>query len=395
MKNIIKILLFVLCANFVYANVVFSEVMSNPLGSDTGREWIEFYNNGSEVNISGWVLNENNVDHSLSAVQGGFLISENEYFVVADNSGKFLIDYSYDGILFDSVFSLVQGGENLSIKEGNGSTVDFLFYNSTSEGYTFFNFMNGSWGEGPVNGTPGYFLELGEDVSFNDSEELTSEVVIGNVAPAVIEFNMLDEVYPSLNDENVSVNALVYDANGDDVSVNMVFEGDFELVGVTEINETLVNYTWNLLMKPYSYAGFYSVVLDLDDGINQSSFESGFDYRELMYFELSKSSLGFGSVNPGDFSNVKNVDVLNKGNIGLNVGVYAGDLSCGSGTIPASSLEVYFDSWKKLGNGLIVHNESLFPGFNSTQIFDFRFKSPFGVGADNYTGVVNIVGGAS
>lgn len=47
----------VLLFNFIFANVVINEVMYDPKGDDTGKEWIELYNNGNEdINLINYEL---------------------------------------------------------------------------------------------------------------------------------------------------------------------------------------------------------------------------------------------------------------------------------------------------------------------------------------------------
>ena len=93
-----------LFANLVNADIIFSEVMYNPSGTDSGKEWIEFYNNGSSVNIEGWKLDEADTNHGLSVYQGDYEINAGEFFIIVDQPEDFLLYYpDYNGKLFDSV----------------------------------------------------------------------------------------------------------------------------------------------------------------------------------------------------------------------------------------------------------------------------------------------------
>jgi hypothetical protein len=69
--NLKFLLLFVL--NFLVTQNIFAlkitEIMFNPTGSDTNREWVEVFNDTSSViNFAGYKFNEANVDHRIAEV---------------------------------------------------------------------------------------------------------------------------------------------------------------------------------------------------------------------------------------------------------------------------------------------------------------------------------------
>lgn len=108
----------------VSASISISEIMYDVSGTDTGREWIEIVNEGTDsVDISGFKLFEANTNHGLVPMLGGTILAPGAAAVIADNSVKFLLDWpGYSGILFDSSFSLSNTGETLSIR--NGELID-------------------------------------------------------------------------------------------------------------------------------------------------------------------------------------------------------------------------------------------------------------------------------
>src|SRR3990167_4620793 len=96
--------LFVLLANVAYANLVINEIMYDLEGTDTGREWIEVYNNSnSSVDISLFKLFEANTNHALSQVGGSTSIGAQSYAIISSDPAKFKIDWpNFNGIIFDS-----------------------------------------------------------------------------------------------------------------------------------------------------------------------------------------------------------------------------------------------------------------------------------------------------
>jgi hypothetical protein len=155
-----------LLANSVNA-VIISEIMYNPAGSDTNREWVELYNPGDEtINIEGWKLRENNANRNLVLQQGSFEIPPEGFIIIIRDYKGFIGDYpGYNGSLVSCSFvSLVNtGGEELSIIDIEGNTVNSLFYIPFApEGYSIEindssidNTKMDNWVVGPLNGDPG------------------------------------------------------------------------------------------------------------------------------------------------------------------------------------------------------------------------------------------------
>ncbi|OGG88462.1 hypothetical protein A3H15_03130 [Candidatus Kaiserbacteria bacterium RIFCSPLOWO2_12_FULL_50_28] len=113
--------------------VVINEIMYDPAGSDSGREWIEIKNEGdSPVDLSGWRFFEDNTNHNLTLKMGNAVLPPDGYAIIADNDVFFLTDWpDFDGILFDSAFSLSNTGETLAIKDGEGAIIDEVTYTSS------------------------------------------------------------------------------------------------------------------------------------------------------------------------------------------------------------------------------------------------------------------------
>jgi len=115
-----------------HARVSFNEIMYDLEGADSGREWVKIFNNGNEVvDLSGWKLREDNTNHSLNLFQGENILPARSCAIIADNVGKFLIDWpGFSGTIFDSSFSLNNTGEKLILLDNVGSEADSAVYNS-------------------------------------------------------------------------------------------------------------------------------------------------------------------------------------------------------------------------------------------------------------------------
>ncbi len=139
-----------LCVPAAVHAMVISEIYYDPEGSDATHEWIEVHNDGSEsVDLAGWRLFENSVNHTLSAVVGGSVIAPGQYAVIADNASVVTSDFPDIGIVFDSAFSLNNTtGETIALKDASLAVVDSASYTSAlgaaGDGASL-NFVASSW----------------------------------------------------------------------------------------------------------------------------------------------------------------------------------------------------------------------------------------------------------
>lgn len=126
----------VVCIPVVVYGQVISEIMYDPAGTDTGREWVEVHNTTpAAIDLARFKLFESNVNHSIGLVSeysnpASELVSGG-YAVIADNPTKFLEDWpQYSGLLFDSAFSLVNTGEEIRLVDAGSNAVHTISYSS-------------------------------------------------------------------------------------------------------------------------------------------------------------------------------------------------------------------------------------------------------------------------
>lgn len=117
-----------------------SEIISNPVGDDGGREWVEIVNKGDiSVDVSAVTFSikgGNQVTSTL--VSGSQIIPPGGYAIIAStvsSQTKFLQDYpSYDGTLLKASMSLVNTGTTSLTLYINGVQSDFISYVAAKEG---------------------------------------------------------------------------------------------------------------------------------------------------------------------------------------------------------------------------------------------------------------------
>ncbi|MEX0933166.1 MAG: PKD domain-containing protein [Candidatus Paceibacterota bacterium] len=135
MKYIRLLFILVLYATpaVTFAELTITEIMYDPEGSDTNREWIEVYNAGDDVVIEGgsgntWRLYEESTSGALNKRTLNFetgaptmTLPHNTYTVIAKNIPAFRQDHpEYDGLLLFSAFSLTNNeGRVLTIRDSD------------------------------------------------------------------------------------------------------------------------------------------------------------------------------------------------------------------------------------------------------------------------------------
>ena len=169
-----------------------TEIMFNPDGSDSGREWIEIYNNNSqEINLSGMVFYESETNHKIESINAKYILYPKQYAIIVDKLQLFLEDYpwleqsnttEFNTTIFDSSFSLLNTGEYIALKINNteitGINYSLLLQNtSINEGFSLC-FKNLTWGKSNCSGgSPGLAdcLNLSTNLSNNTTNNQTDE----------------------------------------------------------------------------------------------------------------------------------------------------------------------------------------------------------------------------
>ena len=84
LKNLFAVLMILTAVGTANAEVIITEVLYDPINTDSGGEFVELYNNGnSSADISGWTIRtETSVaDATLPA---NILLPKNSHYLIAD-----------------------------------------------------------------------------------------------------------------------------------------------------------------------------------------------------------------------------------------------------------------------------------------------------------------------
>jgi len=348
MKNFVTFLFLISCVAKVNA-VYISEIMYDPSGSDTSREWIEIYNDTEGgIDFTSWKFFESNTNHGITSYSGGQVLPAGSYAVIADNPTKFLEDYpSYIGVIYDSTFSLSNSGERISMKQSSsGSEIDFVDYNvsvgGNNDGSTLSK-IDSVWVKGDA--TPGNTNQI---TSLNNNDSSTSSTtVVTNTQSTVAQMSApLADIVLYLPSEKIVI------AGADT---------NFSVFGLTRAGKNIDNltYTWaygdggqgvgSSTLYRYAYPGRYIVSVEGTNG-----YVSGVGRTSIRVVspEISITKIGTGKYG-------KYIDISNPNNYELDLSQWKLSINGVNFSFPKNTV---------LTSNSVTHISSTAMGFASTTI---------------------------
>lgn len=135
-RLLLLILMCVALPNVSHAGLLINEVMYDASGTDADHEWIEIYNDGSSSSsLLGLKFNDG-ANHGLNTPPtngsvGSLTIPAGGYAILSGSASTFKSDYpDYEGTVIDTVMSLTNSGDTISLVDQEGSVVDSFTYSS-------------------------------------------------------------------------------------------------------------------------------------------------------------------------------------------------------------------------------------------------------------------------
>lgn len=454
MKSVSLLVLGVLflASNTIALNVVISEVLYNPLESESGGEFIELYNpTARQINISGWAIATEGSENDAILPEGASINAHGFYLLADADWGAKKDNPEWPNADYEESITLANTNAGVALRNSSG-IVDAIGWGDALEidedlyeGVPFAHVSDGY----SIERKPGYLgpYEGNADDTNNNSNDLlnrqnpepqNSQSTIEpnpyqnesqtyasiNITAIITASNPMITEAVVMNDEDnltegvqiipapglekgVAVEAEVVDSDGySDVSYvkGSVNNLSFYLNKTEIINDSAARYTGFFNMSFYGSAGNYTINLSAADMSNLTAEGSAsFSYVSLAAFEIDASSLLFNS-SPGknmtiagdkDISTTTKPTIKNLGNVLLDMQIYGTDLTSQENQIDADNIEYTFD--RSDFNSTLAGALSPIPttkdinlsyGADSTNEVSFRLSVPFDSVPGNYFGQV-------
>jgi len=300
------------------AGVVINEIMYDLEGTDSGREWIEIFNDSDqEIDLSSWKFNDGDgaTNHGLNEPpenggQGVLTLSPGSYAILSGDAVMFLSEHlGYSGTVIDTVMSLGQ-------QEDRTYTLQIINSDSAIVNEVSYTISLGANGDGnslqrtddgwiAVTPTPGV-QNINQQEEGNDSGEVSDDENISTVVPT--------KYIPPEDLPQIKVYA------GKDKTMIAGASGEFNGEAFGLNNEPIENarYLWNFgdgLTKEgqnvfyfYRYQGEYRVVLNVSSG--------GYSSSDTMSVEVIPNEIFISEIKTGSDSFI---ELENKSSIEINI----------------------------------------------------------------------------
>jgi len=425
-------------------HVVISEVLYDPINTETGGEAVQIYNpTDNAINISGYLIATESSTKDATIPNNTILQTHSTYIIADAGWATSKDNVSWPLADHEEAITMSNTDSGVAITYPNGTIIDAVGWGNA----TGINI-------GLFEGTPAAIasegkslrrISLATDTNNNMADFISTNPVLQNTAPTentslvgeslTIKVDVQNNA-PTINSISIGqdednatagiqispvpegtksaiITAQVSDTDGTDgiTSVTAIVNGPDSqktavLIKISTVNSTTAMFNGTLEMEFYDTAGKYNItVIATDSGAN-ATMESAFDYLSMTAITIDAGSLQFSgakigtasSIN-GDFalSTLNAPTIKNAGNTVIDIGIYGTDLTDGTKNIPASNIKYSFDNdfasdlSGTLGKTLQVKNLGLENSEDSVIGLGFQLFIPQTTQNGNYTGQVTVV----
>ncbi|RME55247.1 lamin tail domain-containing protein [Candidatus Woesearchaeota archaeon] len=302
-------IILLLLVGFARADLKITEIMFDPVISQTDGEWVEIYNNASyPIDLTGWKLDGYDFD-DVVIFPGQYVVIARELVDGVDKDNEsFESYYGNNNGVWDDGFVAVDGYMSLKLHDSinltNMTKSVAVSYNlSVDKGKTIV-LVNGSFVEGKFNGTPG----RGED------DNIGVEVNIINVKPVINNVTVEDDfqdngiqILPGTESyRNVKIKVNVTDKNGIE-DIKQVYVEVFNRKYELTLNNSI--YTGSFVLYDNDSKGEQSLRVFVDDGNEVVNETLSFEFFEKFSAKIKTPKLVFSEVIPGQYSEEETVEI--------------------------------------------------------------------------------------
>ncbi len=415
--------LLLLLIPFASANVIITEVHYDPSLSESDSEYIELYNLGDEIDISGWKLNTTSIQ---ATIPDNTVLKANTSFLIADEDDNEVWPEEWSEPDFVDEITLPNTNSGVQLLDSQGQLVDVV-----------------GWGDSLIyEGTPADDVDEGTSLSRNNfvdtnnnSFDFSQQSPSPTNSNAVAENEKIIEIYaevlsnPPILDsftltpddsefagiqvipnpgatKNLVIKVNITDYDEDLETPVISFNNqDYLMVFVREFNTSSVQYSLEIPLNYYLAPENYSVDLFVEDtaGNNLTS-NQNIEYLELIAFEIDTPQINF-SGKSGSYVEVlgdhdmttPNPTVRNIGNTQLDFEIRASDLNSVFDTITVNNLKYSFldNDFESGYGGSLGTSKQLVPvglnyGISQYRELTIALEMPRGTVSGNYHGQIYI-----
>jgi len=350
--------------------VVINEVLYNPLGSDTGMEFVELHNPTNEmISLNGYILESGNganpndwtvewigLSSDMILPNGYFLIGESNVSPTPDYLTNLDLQNSPDGVRLKTNITLIDtvGYGNLQFPEYYEGTpaknvAEGLSLTRTSGIDT--NNNSADFTASQPNPQSGKNLQSG----------LSVRLVVMEPGIDIASISLLDE-YPDTAgiqivplagmSKDVNISVRIQDSQGLETNTTAkvtVNAKDFNLQR-RAYNSTTQDFSGTFRMSFSDAPGNYTVLVRVTSGGKVGTAQASFEYMPLTAIAVDASSLNISAqpntllqvIGDLDMRTKDKATVRNIGNVGIDIGVKGSQLLSDRSSIDSANLELAF-----------------------------------------------------
>jgi hypothetical protein len=428
-------------------HVVISEVIYDPIATETGGEAVEIYNpTAGAIDIGGYVIKTEG-SASDATIPVGTVLAAHTFYLIADAGWSTLKDNStWANADHEEAITLANADAGVAILHPNGTTIDAVGWGNAS-----------GIGAGLYEGTPAAHVAAGKSLGradltadtgnniadFTESEpepqnsstttgggeetgtgqSITVSVSVENNAPTVNSITITGDEDNTTAGVQITpvpdgtktfqMSAEVADGDGtaDIQSVTATITGASGTKSATmtktrDINNTTAEYNTTIDMQFYEDAGMYNITVTAADLSASSQAGTQFEYMGMVAISIDASSLQFSGARiggtaevSGDFalSTTDAPTIKNTGNARIDIGLYGTDLTDSGKNISITNVKYSFDDdfGSELAGTLAKTLQTKEIGLENSEdsviSLGFQLFVPLTTQNGNYTGSVTIV----
>ncbi|MEM2121072.1 MAG: lamin tail domain-containing protein [Candidatus Woesearchaeota archaeon] len=325
-------------------NIIITEVLYNPTGSENCREAVEIYNpTNKDINIGGWYLRTKS---SLkdAIIPQGTIIKSKSYFLIADSNWSNCKEDYWPNADYEESITLANTDGGVALVDNLDNKIDSVCWGSVQE-----YFCEGEPAVIVVEGNSisrrffdEEFIDT-ENNSFdfyetrvnlknsNSSKELSLEISFSVVEEDISIFNVsitddLEregfQVLPKPNSDKIIVISAKTSIN------NSVLKCSVEGLGQKEMIFNNGSYFVNFSIPHYFEPKDYEVIIYAYYNNRTTSYSTSFSFEELLAIMIDSKNIEFGNIIRGeekiilgdnDTSTIQKPTIKNIGNVNANI----------------------------------------------------------------------------